>query len=148
MLSIPTSASRRSSTKRTLISFNPYQERVKGRAIAQAVSRRLPTAPARVEARSVHMGFVVDTVALGQVLSEYFSFHCQFLFHRLLHNHHLSSGASTIGQLVADIKSGLSFNPLQETKKKKTDNYIWIIYNMVGYNVIFCRSVPLSQYLL
>jgi hypothetical protein len=33
--------------------------------MAQAVSRRPPTAEARV--RSVHVGFVVDKVALGQV---------------------------------------------------------------------------------
>jgi hypothetical protein len=37
-----------------------------GRAIAQAVSRWLPTAG------SSHVGFVVDKVALGQVFSEYF----------------------------------------------------------------------------
>jgi hypothetical protein len=30
------------------------------------------------------VGFVVDKVALGQVFSEYFGFHCQFSFHRLL----------------------------------------------------------------
>jgi hypothetical protein len=34
------------------------------------------------------MGFVVDEVALGQVISEYFGFSCQFSFHRLLHIHH------------------------------------------------------------
>jgi hypothetical protein len=63
--------------------------------------------------------FVVDKVALGQVFSEYFRFPCQFSFHRLLHNHHhLSSGAGTIGQLVADVPSGLSLTPSHETKKK------------------------------
>jgi hypothetical protein len=57
-----------------------------------------------------HMGFVVDQVALeqGQVFSEYFGFPCQFAFHRLLHTHHLSSGAGTIGQLVAAVPRGLS----------------------------------------
>jgi hypothetical protein len=58
---------------------------------------------------------IVDKVALGQVFSEYFAFLCQFLFHRLLHIH-LSSGAGTIGQLVADVDS---VNPPQETEKKK-----------------------------
>jgi hypothetical protein len=48
--------------------------------------------------RSGHVGFVVNTVALGQVLSEYFGFPYQSSFHRLLHNHHQSSGAGTIGQ--------------------------------------------------
>jgi hypothetical protein len=37
----------------------------KGRAIAQAVSRWLPTAAARVRARVWQVGFVVDKVALG-----------------------------------------------------------------------------------
>jgi hypothetical protein len=54
-----------------------------GRAIAQAVSRWLPTVAARV----------VDKMALGQVFSEYLGFPCQSSFHQYLHNHHhLSSG--------------------------------------------------------
>jgi hypothetical protein len=40
-----------------------------GRAIAQAVSRWLPTAAARVLVRAEHVGFVVDKEALGQVFS-------------------------------------------------------------------------------
>jgi hypothetical protein len=65
-----------------------------GRAIAQAVSRWLPTAAARVRARSGKVGFVMDKMALGQVFSEYFGFPCQSSFHQLLHNRpHLSSGA-------------------------------------------------------
>jgi hypothetical protein len=70
------------------------------------------------------VGFVVDKVVLGQVFSEYFVFPCQFSFHRLLHihHHHLSSGAGTIGQLAADVPSGLSLTTSQETKKvTKTD---------------------------
>jgi hypothetical protein len=63
------------------------------------------------ESRSGHVGFVVDKVALGQVFSEYFSFLCQFSFHLLLHIHRLSSGAGTIGQLVADVPNGHSFTP-------------------------------------
>jgi hypothetical protein len=35
-------------------------------------------------------------------------------FHRLLHAHHLSSGAGTVGQLVANVPSGLSLTPPQE----------------------------------
>jgi hypothetical protein len=45
-----------------------------------------------------HVGFVVDKVALEQVFSEYFGFPCQSSFHQLLHDHHRSSGAGTIGQ--------------------------------------------------
>jgi hypothetical protein len=63
--------------------------------------------------------FVVDKVALGQVFSEHFGFPCQSSFHQLLHNHHhLSSGAGTIGKMVADVPSGLNLTPPQETKKK------------------------------
>jgi hypothetical protein len=78
-----------------------------GCAIAQAVSRRRPG----VEPRSGHVGFVVDKVVPRQVFTEYCDFPCQFSFHRLLHIHHLSSGAGTIGQLVADVSSGLGLTP-------------------------------------
>jgi hypothetical protein len=43
-----------------------------GCAIAQAVSRRLTNAVARVRARSDYLGFVVNKVALGRFFSEYF----------------------------------------------------------------------------
>jgi hypothetical protein len=68
------------------------------------------------------MGFVVDKVTLGQVFSEYFCFPCQFSFHRLLHTHHLSSGAGTIGQLVADVPSGLSLHPKKQKKKAQLNS--------------------------
>jgi hypothetical protein len=68
------------------------------------------------------VGFVVDKMALGQVFSEYFGFPWQFSFHRLLHTHHLSFGAGTIGQLVADVPSGLSLTPPQETKRNNNNN--------------------------
>jgi hypothetical protein len=67
--------------------------------------------------KSGHVGSVVDKVALGQVFSEYFSFPCQFSVHRLLHTHHLPSGADSIAQLVADVQSGPSLTPPQEGKK-------------------------------
>jgi hypothetical protein len=66
--------------------------------------------------RSGQVGFVVDKVALGQFFSEYFGFPCQFSFHRPHHTHQLLSGAGT---LVADVPSGLSLTPPQETKKKE-----------------------------
>jgi hypothetical protein len=66
----------------------------KGRAIAQAVSRWLPTAAVRGSNPGLVMwDFVVDKVALGQVFSEYFGLPCQSSFHQLLHSHpHVSSG--------------------------------------------------------
>jgi hypothetical protein len=64
-----------------------------GRAIAEAVSRWLPTAASRVPARVWQVGLVVDEVASGQVFSEYFGFPCQnHSFHQLLHQHHLHPG--------------------------------------------------------
>jgi hypothetical protein len=51
---------------------------------------------------------VVDKVALGQVVSEYFGVPCQFSFNRLLHTHHLSSGVGTIGQIVADVPTSMN----------------------------------------
>jgi hypothetical protein len=41
-------------------------------------------------------------VALGQGFSEYFAFPYQFSFRPLHIDHHISSEAGTIGQLVAD----------------------------------------------
>jgi hypothetical protein len=60
--------------------------------------------------------FVMDKVAPEHVFFEYFGFSCQFAFHRLLNIHHLSSGAGTIGQLVADVPS---VTQPQESKKSK-----------------------------
>jgi hypothetical protein len=61
----------------------------KGHSIAEAVSRWLPTAAARVRTRFWQVGFVVDKVTSGQVFSEYFSFPCQnHSFHQLFHHHY------------------------------------------------------------
>jgi hypothetical protein len=67
--------------------------------------------------KSGHVGFVMDKVVLEQIFSEYFGFSRQFSFHKLLHTRHLSSGAGTIGQLLAHVPSELSLTPSQETKK-------------------------------
>jgi hypothetical protein len=42
--------------------------------MTQAVSRRPPTAEARFDSGSVHVGFVVDKVELGQVFPRVFRF--------------------------------------------------------------------------
>jgi hypothetical protein len=58
-----------------------------GRAIAQAVSRRLLTAAAQVQTRVWSCGILWWTkVALGQVFSENFGFPCQSTFYLLPHN--------------------------------------------------------------
>jgi hypothetical protein len=101
------------------------------------------------------MGFLVDKVALGQVFSEYFGFSCQFSFHLLLHTHYLSSGAGTIGQSVADVPSGLSLTPPQETKKKEKPYRRELEYYEVVYSdscehgsriniTFFCYTTPAS----
>jgi hypothetical protein len=54
----------------------------------------------------------------GRCLFEYFNFPCQFSFHRLLHTHHLSSEAGTIGQILPDVPSGLSLTPPPRNLKK------------------------------
>jgi hypothetical protein len=64
------------------------------------------------------VGFVVDKVALGQVFADYFGFPCQFSFHQLLYNHHLSSGACTIGQKWPQYL-GIYFHPTNNKKKIK-----------------------------
>jgi hypothetical protein len=71
--------------------------------------------------RSGLVGFMVDKVTVGQVFSEYLGLPCQLSFHRLLHTHPLSSGAGTIGQIVADVASGLNLTTPQETKKIRSE---------------------------
>jgi hypothetical protein len=89
-----------------------------GRAIAEAVSRWLPTAVARVQSRVWSSGICGGKVASGQVFSEYFGFPCHS-FHQILHPHN-HPGAGTIGQWVADVPSGPSLDspPTMQIKKK------------------------------
>jgi hypothetical protein len=89
---------------------------MKCRAIAQAVSHRFPTEATRVRAQVTSCGICGGQSGTGAVFSEYFDFPWQFSFHRLLHTHYLSSGVGTIGQLVANVPSGLSLTSPQETK--------------------------------
>jgi hypothetical protein len=55
---------------------------------------------------------------LGAGFLRALQFPCQFLFHRLLHVHHITFGAGTIGQLVTDIPSGFSVIAPQGINKK------------------------------
>jgi hypothetical protein len=75
-----------------------------------------PTRWPGFDPRSDHVGFVVDKMTAEQVFSEYYGFSCHFSFHQMIHTH-LSFGAGTIGQLVADVPSGLSLAPPHEIKK-------------------------------
>jgi hypothetical protein len=85
------------------------------RRLVAGFPRQLP----EFEPRSGHVKFVVDEVALGQDLSEYFTFPCEFSFQSLLYTHYLISGAGIMGQLFADVSSRLSLTPTQETKKNR-----------------------------
>jgi hypothetical protein len=91
--------------------------RLWGRAVAQAISRLLPTAAARVRAQITSCVICGGQSDTGAGFLQYFGFPCQFSFYRLLHSLELSSGAGTIGQFVADVPSGLSLTPPKETKK-------------------------------
>jgi hypothetical protein len=53
---------------------------------------------------------------MWQVFSEYFGFSCQFSFQQMLY----SQLARTIGQLVADVPSGLNLTPPHPTKQKES----------------------------
>jgi hypothetical protein len=114
---------------------------VVGRAVAQAVSRWLPTAAARFRSSWICGG----QSGAEQVTSEYFGFPCQSSFHQLLHNHpHLSSGAGTIGQKWPQYK-GLSPTPLAI---KKT----WVVlftkrhWTTIRLNGLASTRVLISSY--
>jgi hypothetical protein len=86
--------------------------------------------------------FVVDKVALEQVFSECFGFPCQLSYHKLLHtHHHLSSGAGTIGQIVAAVPSGLSLTQPQEETKKITVDWIQLAYDRVYWRDLVNTNV-------
>jgi hypothetical protein len=62
------------------------------------------------------VGFVVDKLAQGKAFSVYFGFPCQFSFHQMLYTH-LSIGAGTTSQSVADVPS----DSLHTKEFKKND---------------------------
>jgi hypothetical protein len=96
-----------------LDSLELWQPPVLGSAIAQAVSRRLPSAAARAQTRIWSCGiFWWTEVALGQVFSDNFGFPCQSTFHLLLHNH-----------LHYHNRPGVAAMPIaSQTKKKPKKN--------------------------
>jgi hypothetical protein len=88
-----------------------------GRAIAQAVIRRLLTAAVRVRVQVNSCGIYGGQSFTGSGYSEYYGLSCHLL-HRLLHtHHHLLSGAGRICQIVPDVPIGLSLTATQETTK-------------------------------
>jgi hypothetical protein len=115
--------------------------------VARGPCHSFPPRRSAFESRSGHVGFVVDKVSLGQVFSECFGFPCQFSFHRLLHTHHLSSGAGTIVQLVADVPSGLNHTPAKKLKKNYNGSGVLQNHDVSGSwfgPVIRCKGVKCS----
>jgi hypothetical protein len=85
-----------------------------GRAVVQAVIRRLPIAAVRVPAQVRSCRICGGRSGTGAGFLRVFRF-CHS-FHRLLHTrHHASSGAGTIGRMVAAVPSGLSLTQPEQT---------------------------------
>jgi hypothetical protein len=92
---------------------------MKGRAIAQAVSRRLPTAAARVRARVRSCGICGGQSGTGAGFLRVLRFPLPILIPSTApHSSSIIRGWYN-GPIVAAVPSGLSLTPPQETKKKK-----------------------------
>jgi hypothetical protein len=90
-----------------------------GRAIAQAVSRRLPTSAARLRAQVRSCGICGGQSGTEAGFLRVLRFPLQILIPPAApHSTSSINRAGTIGQLVADVPSGLSRTPPQETEKK------------------------------
>jgi hypothetical protein len=93
---------------------------------AQAVSRRLPIAASRVRAQVRSCG-VCGQSGTGAGFLRVLRFPLPILIPQMLHTH-LSSRAGTTVQLVADVPSGVSLTPTQETEKEnyrhRNRNYV------------------------
>jgi hypothetical protein len=102
-----------------------------GRSIAQAVSRWLPTAAARVRSRIWSSGICGGQSGAGVSFLRILRFPFQSSIHQLLHNHpHLSFGAGNIGQTLLQYK-GLSPTPLAIKKSwNKKINSIRFSYHI------------------
>jgi hypothetical protein len=93
---------------------------LRGRAIGQAVTCRLPTAAARVRTQVMSSGICGEQSGTEVGFLGLLRFPLSILILSTAPHSSSSSAAGTIGQLVADVPSGLSLAPPKETKK----NYI------------------------
>jgi hypothetical protein len=92
--------------------------RLLGRAIAQAVGRQLPTAAAQVLAQVRSCGIYGGQSGTRSGFLRVLRFPLPVLIPPTAAHSSSSSGAGTIGQLVADVPTGLRLTPPQETDKK------------------------------
>jgi hypothetical protein len=85
-----------------------------GRAIAQAVSRRLLTAETRFAPRSVHVGFVVEKVALGKIFLPVFRFFPVSIIPPLLHIYSCIIWGLDKGPIRGQVPQRHNLNPSQQ----------------------------------
>jgi hypothetical protein len=100
-----------------------------GRAVVQAVSRRLPTTAARVRTQVSSWWIYGEQSGTGAGFPRILRLPCQFSFHRLFHTQHPSSGSGTIGQLVTAVPSGLTISLTPPHKTTKELNSCWEHWN-------------------
>jgi hypothetical protein len=93
----------------------PFTYRSYYRATAQAVGRRFPTAAARVRAQATSCGICCGQSGAVEGFLRVLRFPLPILFPLTAPT--LSSGSGTIGQLLADVPSGLNLTPTKKLKK-------------------------------
>jgi hypothetical protein len=109
-----------------------------GRAIAQAVSSRLPTAAARVRAQVRKFEICDLQSGTGAGFLRLLRFPLPIVIPPTA-PHSSSSGVGTIGQLLADIPSELSLNPSQETKEKRSVLHNFLLPSILYNNIVTCQ---------
>jgi hypothetical protein len=77
--------------------------------IAQSVIRLFLTAKGCVYPKAVHVGFVVEKVAMGQILSEHLCFPLSIVIPPILSTY-ISPGAGTIGSFGPAVPPLLEYN--------------------------------------
>jgi hypothetical protein len=110
-----------------LVHLRCYLPGVQGSAIAQEVSGRLPTAGAQVRAQVRSCGVCSGQSGTGEEFLRVLQFPLPILIPPIAPH---SSSSGTIGQLVADVPSGLSLTPTKETKR--TTVCVRAAYNLIS----------------